>query len=65
MNRIDLQILIADRFESMASEALCLQLEYADLPPMMCLICDKITSFGGERSFDTNIFVHSDICICN
>ena len=65
MNRIDMEIRIADRFESMASKALCLQLEYVDLPPLTCLECEKITSFGGKNSFVENIFVHNDICMCN
>ena len=53
-----------EKFEKMRNDALRLDSEYNDLPQLSCNDCGKISSFGGSRTFNVNIFVHADICVC-
>lgn len=35
-----------------------------DLPWLKCMTCDQLSSFGGNTTFNLNIFTKFDVCIC-
>ena len=54
-----------EKYEEMKRNALNLNCaELNDLPPLECITCQKIRSFGGRQTFETNIFTIVDICKC-
>lgn len=54
-----------EKYEEMKINALSLNsAEFIDLPPLECMTCHNICSFGGRQTFETNIFTLKDICKC-
>jgi hypothetical protein len=54
-----------EKYEEMKRNALSLNsADYTDLPPLECMTCHDICSFGGRQTFETNIFTIVDICKC-
>ena len=54
-----------EKYEEMKRNALGLNsADLTDLPPLECMTCHKICSFGGRQTFETNIFTLVDICKC-
>ena len=36
-----------------------------DLPCLKCLTCGQLASFGGNTTFNLNIFTKFSVCICS